>query len=177
MLTVYGTIVLAFVAAVSSTQYLVPASALKGDTAQHSGLTTSQPAAAAPAPAATVEPSAGTIVQTASSATETLAENAWDFNRPETIPGFGPMTPTAPRHAQQEQKPATPSAEQPGVDIRAVLDDPALRAQASLNENAWDFNAPDSIPGFGTMPPADEPRRVASAPQFPDESRASSSEW
>ena len=94
---------------------------------------------------------------------EALAENAWDFNRPETIPGFGPMTPTAPHHAQPER--AGPPQVQPGVDIRAVLDDPAIRAQASLAENAWDFNNPDSIPGFGSMPPADEPRRVASAAQ------------
>ena len=100
-------------------------------------------------------------------ASEALAENAWDFNRPDTIPGFGPMTPTAPYHAQPERKPgsAGTAQEQPGVDIRAVLDDPAIRAQASLAENAWDFNNPDSIPGFGSMPPADEPRRVASAAQ------------
>jgi hypothetical protein len=175
MLAVYGTIALAFVTGVSATQYLSPA----GATAQSSAITLSEPAARAPAPVTVVEPAQprATTFQVASDTgtSETLAENAWDFNRPETIPGFGPMTPTAPRHAQQEHKAVTAAQEQPGVDIRALLDDPAIRAQAGLAENAWDFNAPDSIPGFASMPPADEPRRIARGPNASEESRSSPS--
>ena len=29
--------------------------------------------------------------------------------------------------------------------------DPAIRDFIGLSENAWDFNAPDSIPGFGSL--------------------------
>jgi hypothetical protein len=166
VLAFYGAIALVCVTGISASNYLSPA-----DASKTAALTISEPATAEPAAVKAVESTQSHVrSQTASdpaTTSEALAENAWDFNRPETIPGFGPMTPTAPRHAQQERKPESPGAaqEQPGVDIRAVLDDPAIRAQASLAENAWDFNNPDSIPGFGSMPPADEPRRVASVAQ------------
>jgi len=42
---------------------------------------------------------------------------------------------------------------------RAWASDPAIRDFVGLAENAWDFNAPDQIPGFGTMS-ADEVRRL-----------------
>lgn len=34
---------------------------------------------------------------------------------------------------------------------RAWSADPAIRDFVGLSENSWDFNAPDSIPGFGTL--------------------------
>jgi hypothetical protein len=34
---------------------------------------------------------------------------------------------------------------------RAWTADPAIRDFIGLSENAWDFNAPDSIPGFGSI--------------------------
>jgi hypothetical protein len=37
--------------------------------------------------------------------------------------------------------------------------DPAIRDFVGLAENAWDFNAPDSISGFGTLEMTDELRR------------------
>lgn len=166
VLAAYGAIALACVVGVSASNYLSPADASKS-----AALTLSEPTGSAPevtvvAPAPLQTPA---ILETASPATtsDTLAENAWDFNRPETIAGFGPMTPTAPRHAQQARNPESASSapEQSGVDIRALLEDPAIRAQAGLAENHWDFNNPDSIPGFGSMPPADVSRRVAGRPE------------
>ena len=38
--------------------------------------------------------------------------------------------------------------------------DPAIRDFIGLSENSWDFNAPDSIPGFGSLT-ADEVRHAA----------------
>ena len=43
---------------------------------------------------------------------------------------------------------------------RAWSADPAIRDFVGLSENSWDFNAPDSIPGFGSLN-ADEVRNVA----------------
>jgi hypothetical protein len=43
---------------------------------------------------------------------------------------------------------------------RAWSADPAIRDFVGLSENSWDFNAPDSVPGFGSLN-ADEVRRVA----------------
>ena len=43
---------------------------------------------------------------------------------------------------------------------RAWSADPAIRDFVGLSENSWDFNAPDSIPGFGSLD-ADEVRQVA----------------
>ena len=34
---------------------------------------------------------------------------------------------------------------------RAWTADPAIRDFIGLSENAWDFNAPDGVPGFGTL--------------------------
>ena len=41
---------------------------------------------------------------------------------------------------------------------RAWSADPAIRDFVGLSENSWDFNAPDSIPGFGSMTLADVQR-------------------
>src|SRR5262245_7574485 len=43
---------------------------------------------------------------------------------------------------------------------RAWAADPAIRDFVGLAENAWDFNAPDGVPGFGPLPPADDVRRL-----------------
>jgi Protein of unknown function (DUF3306) len=43
---------------------------------------------------------------------------------------------------------------------RAWSADPAIRDFVGLSENSWDFNAPDSIPGFGSIDSADV-RRIA----------------
>src|SRR5207247_10070525 len=36
---------------------------------------------------------------------------------------------------------------------RAWSADPAIRDFVGLSENAWDFNAPDGVPGFGSISP------------------------
>lgn len=43
---------------------------------------------------------------------------------------------------------------------RAWSADPAIRDFVGLSENSWDFNAPDSMPGFGPLN-ADEVRQAA----------------
>jgi hypothetical protein len=56
----------------------------------------------------------------------------------------------------------------PGVPVeltraalrRAWLADPAIRDFVGLAENAWDFNAPATVPGFGSTVPADIARRL-----------------
>lgn len=44
---------------------------------------------------------------------------------------------------------------------RAWSSDPAIRDFVGLSENAWDFNAPDAMPGFGPLAPSDAIRRMA----------------
>jgi hypothetical protein len=44
---------------------------------------------------------------------------------------------------------------------RAWSADPAIRDFVGLSENSWDFNAPDSIPGFGSIDSADVRRMAA----------------
>src|SRR6185503_21147160 len=44
---------------------------------------------------------------------------------------------------------------------RAWVTDPAIRDFVGLAENAWDFTAPDGVPGFGPLAPADIARLAA----------------
>jgi hypothetical protein len=44
---------------------------------------------------------------------------------------------------------------------RAWTADPAIRDFSGLSENAWDFNAPDGVPGFGSLDVEDVRRVVA----------------
>jgi hypothetical protein len=48
---------------------------------------------------------------------------------------------------------------------RAWSSDPAIRDFVGLAENAWDFNAPDHVPGFGAMSAEDVRRLLAHAEQ------------
>lgn len=168
VLAFYGIVAMTCVIGVATNQTISPAGAARGVTLQPAEVIVSETTTAMPVTADKPTQQPVTFQAASDAATQdTLAENAWDFNRPETIPGFGPMTPTAPRHAQQESKPAiatiaqAPTPERPSVDIRALLEDPAMRTPPGLVENHWDFNKPDSIPGFASMPATDEPRRVA----------------
>jgi hypothetical protein len=36
-------------------------------------------------------------------------------------------------------------------EIRALIEDPAIRHAVGLSENAWDFSVPDGVPGFGPI--------------------------
>jgi uncharacterized protein DUF3306 len=51
---------------------------------------------------------------------------------------------------------------------RAWSSDPAIRDFVGPSENSWDFNAPDGIPGFGPIDPADVGRLVAQAIGAPE---------
>jgi hypothetical protein len=44
---------------------------------------------------------------------------------------------------------------------RAWSADPAIRHFIGLSENAWDFNAPGGVPGFGSLPEEDARRLLA----------------
>src|SRR5947207_10869371 len=46
---------------------------------------------------------------------------------------------------------------------RAWALDPAIRDYVGLSENSWDFNAPDSIGGFGRLELTDELRQAVDA--------------
>jgi hypothetical protein len=62
---------------------------------------------------------------------------------------------------------------------RVWTTDPAIRDFVGLSENAWDFNAPDSIAGFGRLEMTDELRRqvarIVVGSCSPDEKGASTS--
>ncbi|MDQ2953626.1 MAG: DUF3306 domain-containing protein, partial [Pseudomonadota bacterium] len=44
---------------------------------------------------------------------------------------------------------------------RAWSADPAIRDFIGLSENSWDFTAPNGVPGFGPLDPAEIPRLLA----------------
>lgn len=39
------------------------------------------------------------------------------------------------------------------AEARALWDDPQIKVLRTEMENAWDFTAPDGVPGFGPLPP------------------------
>jgi hypothetical protein len=51
---------------------------------------------------------------------------------------------------------------------RAWSGDPSIRDFVGLSENAWNFNAPETIPGFGTLEPEDVRRAAAQLLGEPD---------
>jgi hypothetical protein len=105
-------------------------------------------------------------------------------------------SPPLPRGAQPPVDPANlPPIESLGAesDIRAFLAagvpaeltraalrhawaaDPAIRDFIGLSENSWDFNAPDGVPGFGTVKAEDVRRLVARVMGEPEAVDAASS--
>jgi hypothetical protein len=40
----------------------------------------------------------------------------------------------------------------PARDFRVLWADPAIQSFVGMAENGWDFNKPDEIPGFGSLP-------------------------
>ena len=55
---------------------------------------------------------------------------------------------------------------------RAWMADPAIRDFVGLAENAWDFTAPDGVPGFGALTGDDVRRLVAALAREPDAAEA-----
>jgi hypothetical protein len=43
-------------------------------------------------------------------------------------------------------------------EYRLLWADPAIRNYVGPSENGWDFNKPDDIPGFGSLPYRDDAR-------------------
>ena len=58
----------------------------------------------------------------------------------------------SPSHGGPVGQPKAP----PGIDIRALLNDPAIRNFRGLSENDWDFTDPNGVPGFGPLPSQDK---------------------
>ncbi len=177
VLSFYTIVALVLATSAAGAEYLSSAPAPKATATQSAALTVSEPARlAAPEMA---QGSAAFETATDRGGSEALVENAWDFNHPETIPGFGPIPPSAPRVTQQEQpqskaEVAVAAQAKPGIDIRAMFRDHSASVQAGLVENDWDFNHPETIPGFGALPTPDAPHRVARGPKNPSESTPSS---
>ena len=53
-------------------------------------------------------------------------------------------------------KPGVPAALRHAALRRAWTNDPAIRDFRGLQENDWDFTAPDGVPGFGTFKSEEE---------------------
>jgi hypothetical protein len=70
--------------------------------------------------------------------------------------------------------PGVPAALTRAALRRVWAADPAIRDFVGLAENSWDFNAPDTIPGFGSSLPAQEAQRLIAEMARRDE-RVSSS--
>jgi hypothetical protein len=64
--------------------------------------------------------------------------------------------PNAARLSPSDGGPVVERKAPPGVDIRALLKDPAVRNFRGLAENDWDFTDPNGVPGFGPLPPQDK---------------------
>ena len=56
--------------------------------------------------------------------------------------------------------PGVPSELRLAALRRAWSTDPAIRDFIGLAENQWDFNAPDGVPGFGSLIDPDQVRRL-----------------
>src|SRR5262245_15262393 len=56
-----------------------------------------------------------------------------------------------PRACKRERR-TSASAMGPARDFRVLWADPSVRNFVGVSENGWDFNRPESIPGFGTLP-------------------------
>jgi len=55
---------------------------------------------------------------------------------------------------------------------RAWIADPAIRDFVGLSENAWDFNAPDAVPGFGPLLPSPGVRQMIADAMGQEHSRS-----
>lgn len=65
-------------------------------------------------------------------------------------------------------KPGVPAALRHAALRRAWTSDPAIRDFRGLQENDWDFNAPDGVPGFGTFKSDEEIKALAQRLFGPD---------
>ena len=119
-------------------------------------------AAQAPAEARTVprsEPSAAAFPQNVAS--ESPEENAFD---PASLPSIDSITDASDITAFLRK--GVPLELTRAALRRAWATDPAIRDFVGLAENAWDFNDPTAIPGFGTLDHSPEQVRQMVAEMF-----------
>lgn len=83
------------------------------------------------------------------------AETIFDLSKLPSLDSIGPNTDIS--AFMQRGVPASLSH---AALRRAWSADPAIRDFIGLSENSWDFTAPDSIPGFGPLLPADEVKQL-----------------
>jgi hypothetical protein len=98
--------------------------------------------------------------------TEQAPEQTAMSARPAEAPPFDPasLPPiesiTAASDLRAFLAPGVPAALTRAALRRAWVADPAIRDFVGLSENAWDFTAPESIPGFGSIGGAEDLRRL-----------------
>jgi hypothetical protein len=80
----------------------------------------------------------------------TKSEPAFDLSKLPSLDSIGPQT-----DISVFMQPGVPASLSHAALRRAWSADPAIRDFVGLAENAWDFTAPDSIPGFGPLLPVD----------------------
>lgn len=83
-------------------------------------------------------------------------EAAFDLSRLPSLDSIGVDT-----DISMFMQSGVPSALRHAALRRAWASDPAIRDFRGLQENDWDFNAPDSVPGFGTFKSEDEIKALA----------------
>ena len=111
---------------------------------------------AAAAPEGDKPPVAETPPPVAQAAAEPAAEPAFDLSK---LPSLDEIA--ADTDMSLFMKPGVPAALRHAALRRAWASDPAIRDFRGLQENDWDFNAPDGVPGFGTFISHDEIKALA----------------
>ena len=82
--------------------------------------------------------------------------DVFDLSKLPSLDSIGPDT-----DIRSFLQPGVPTALSRAALRRAWAADPAIRDFVGLSENAWDFTAPDGVPGFGALDPADAKRLLA----------------
>ncbi len=113
------------------------------------------PDAAPPEPAAKAAKEAGAEAPAGEGATAPAPEPPFD---PSTLPPIESITATTDIRAFLA--PGVPPALTRAALRRAWVADPAIRDFVGIAENQWDFNDPNAIPGFGSLGPLDDVRRL-----------------
>ena len=83
------------------------------------------------------------------------AETIFDLSKLPSLDSIGPNT-----DLSAFMQRGVPTSLSHAALRRAWAADPAIRDFIGLSENSWDFTAPDSIPGFGPLLPADEVKQL-----------------
>ena len=104
------------------------------------------PDVAAKADAAAPVPNAAPDGGDAPAAAPATAESGFDLASLPSLESIGVDT-----DISLFMRPGVPAALRHAALRRAWTSDPAIRDFRGLQENDWDFNAPDGIPGFGTF--------------------------